>query len=359
MLRAGWFSCLLLLSGCDLLFKITHVDAVTPEVDAPSDAPSQCVGHGILKPCVNPIVDDAVTLKGSIDTDTDPRCVVLPQTDDVDLCALVGVNIMVQSTVAIGSRPLVLIALDSIDIQGAVDVSSRTATGRIGAGAQTKCSTGSGTNGNTGAGGGAGGSYGFIGGNGAAGQGGQSAGGLAGSALQPQTIHGGCPGQPGGVAAAATPAVAGAGGGAFYAIAVGTIQVGSVINASGGGGRGGGVKSGGAGGGAGGLIGLDAETITIAGQVFSRGGGGGGGGGGTSTGAPGADAPVFAGAVYGGIGGASGGTSGGDGADGGVGGIPGGTAVNGGGGGGGACGWIFLWGTATITGALKPPAITL
>jgi len=350
----------LLLGGCDQLFKLTHVDPVTPEIDAPIDAPSQCVGHGILTPCVDPRVDDVLTVAGDINTDMDPRCVIIPQTNDVELCALVAVNIAVQSTVATGSRPLVLIALDSIDITGTVDVSSRSATSRIGAGAQTKCSTGSGTDGTTGAGGGAGGSYGFTGGGGAAGQNGQSAGGLAGSALQPQTVHGGCPGQPGGIVGSETRSAAGAGGGAFYAIAVKAISVpsGAIINVSGGGGKGGGVKSGGAGGGAGGLIGLDAESILIAGQVFSRGGGGGGGGGSASMGGNGADAPVFSGAVLGGFAGASGGTSGGDGADGGIGGYPGPTAVNGGGAGGGACGCLCRRGTPMITGSLKPPATT-
>jgi hypothetical protein len=292
-----------------------------------------------------------------------------PLSGGTGYCVLAAGTITIGSQLsAVGTRPLVLVAADSIDVIGTLDVAShRAPMESIGAGADpigcsagTLPATSSGTSG-----GGAGGS--FIGKGGNGGNGGGASGGTGGArgnAVSLGTVlRGGCPGQDG---AGTGKGARGHGGGAVYMIAGRAITVHGGINAGGEGGAGGiGSNNGGGGGGAGGLIGFDAPTTIFmaTGVVIANGGGGGEGGGSSgANGAPGFDSDSNT-AVSGGSGGSSAGGDGGDGSAGAVGG-PGvigqdGSAANGGGGGGGGGGAGIIKGPpALLSGANVSPAAT-
>jgi hypothetical protein len=359
MMRGGAIAMTVLLTGCDLLFSIDHLDDADAGIGDGVSIDATCLGIGLLSGiCVEGGGDIALTT--AINTTGDGRCRKVPQDNGPTLCVIDGERISVSEFVQVtGDSPLVLIATKSVAITGAIDASSR--AGRVGAGAQLGCAGGVGTNGGTGGGGGAGGSFGFIGAGGAAGQQGgftTSPGGMAKPVVPQTAVVGGCGGGSGGVAGAASPAAPGAGGGAIYVIAGDMIHLAATasINASGGGGAGGTTAGGGgAGGGAGGFIALDAPMIVLDGLVFARGGGGGGAGGSSTGGYAGADPSSPTTGTPGGAAGANGGR-GGDGC-GAPAGQQGGNAYSsayGGGGGGGGCGRIRLYGTLTGMGTLNP-----
>jgi hypothetical protein len=341
----GVVVCLLGIASCDRVF-----------LGPPSpDAATTCHGTGLLSSvCIEAESGSMLVLRGIIDTSGGDCHLVQRQVVGPELCVLFASNISLGETfVAIGSRPLVLVATDTITVAHLLDVSS-TREGRVGAGAQSSCDGGAGTA-FTGGSGGAGGSFGFIG---AAGRDTAVEGGKPRRPTELADVRGGCAGGAGG---SMTSAVAGGdGGGAVYLIAANKIDVTTEgeIAAGGAGGAGGGLGNGGGGGGAGGLIALDAPTMTIAGSVFARGGGGGGGGGAVGNavaGEPGADPSTATGQTRGGAG-AGGGGTGGDGCGTTVGGIPGTPGGGGGGGGGGGCGIVRIYGQRAITGAVIPDA---
>lgn len=309
------------------------------------------------------------------------------------LCVIAASTIDVASGAAVrvvGSNPIVLVAVQTIQIDGTLDASSRVSDlpGATGAGARSAIACNAAgidgttsTNGINGGGGGgaAGGSFSGLGGAGGNGKG--QPGALHGSPAMPSSttaLVGGCPGGRGGHGNGNCPGVGvpcgggpgGNGGGAIYVIAGGSITVGGSIDASGQGGAGGtdgfNNSGGGGGGGTGGLIGLDAPHITVTGSVFANGGGGGGGGGSTEVdhGQAGTDPTASAVAAQGGTGGLDNGsgTAGGDGGAGSVGKtVPGtgkaGTQVDSaGGGGGGGPGLVRVFGVpaASVTGAISP-----
>jgi hypothetical protein len=348
----------LVLTGCDLMFGLDHLD----DRDAGGDGPTvdaTCLGSGLISQLCA-AGGGAVTLTTAINTTIDGRCRKVPQDIGPTLCVIDGETIVVSEYVRVtGDSPLVLLATKSIAITALLDASS--GASRVGAGAQLGCASMVGTNGGTGAGGGGGGSFGFIGGVGGFGQMGmfQTSPGGTGTAVVPQMgVYGGCGGGAGGIIMGGTAAAPGAGGGAIYVIAGDRIDIAATgsINASGAAGAGGGKGGGGAGGGAGGFIAIDAPTLVIEGAVFARGGGGGGGGGSTTAGGPGTEPTTATVQTPGGVAGTTGGGNGGAGC-----GAPLGTiggqamaAPYGGGGGGGACGRIRLYGTSTITGPINP-----
>lgn len=348
------------LAGCDALFGLDPLSPASGR-DAASDGTTidaPCLGTGMLTGLCIESSPGLLVLGGGIDTDTQP-CRAIAQNDHADLCVLEAVSIQVVAYAPVtGKRPLVLLAAKEIEIDAPLDASSKHGA-RIGAGAQTTCAGGQGTNGVTGAGGGAGGTFGWLGGPGGVGEATTATPRLGGSptSVVPQTaVYGGCGGGDGGVVSGAV-AVGGAGGGAIYAIAGERIHVTDrgMINASGAGGAAGLARNGGGGGGSGGFIALDAPEVVLDGPVFARGGGGGGGGGLTDGGQPGEDPTGALGQTHGGAPGTSG-SAGGDGCgapEGQVGGIVS-TATYGAGGGGGACGRIRIYGTRTGTGTVNP-----
>jgi hypothetical protein len=333
-----------------------------------------CYGTGLVRVCLPSAPTQALTIdrdlnpgSAELDTTNSPRCALV--SSGGEYCVLAATNIVVNSNFKVtGTRPLVLVASESIMLSARIDVGShRTEPEQIGAGADPAiCTAGSPP---SGGGGGAGG--GFVGTGGAGGTGGSSGvGGTPGAVNSDvKALRGGCPGQDG-----SGSAVAGGGhaGGAVFFIAGSSITVtsGGSVNAAGEGGGGGaqiaGEVSGGAGGGSGGMIGFDAPTITVEGLVFANGGGGGEGSAAASpiAGQDGAD-PIGISAALGGSGNTAFGGDGGDGSSGATNGLGGmgsnGTStggVVGGGGGGGGAGLILVRNGAILDLSKISPAPT-
>jgi hypothetical protein len=279
----------------------------TPSPDGPPPMPDaqNCFGVGIVKVCLQVQPAGSINLPGvmsTVDTTSSANCdQVVAQQGGPALCVIAAANItVVNGLIAIGTRPLVVIATDSITVNsnGKIDVSSPTGAGaRRGAGSNfDQCSrSDKGRNDSGGAGGGGGGSFGTVGGTGGTGDlnnsappGNTATGGNPGAASAPPTVlRGGCIGGAGGEGDNSDQSriggAAGDGGGAVYLIAGNRIAINGDIFASGGGGRvtsaPGGRQEGGGGGGSGGMIVLDAPTIQVQGRVVANGGAGGGGGG--------------------------------------------------------------------------------
>jgi hypothetical protein len=303
------------------------------------------------------------------------------QSGGPSLCIISGTMITVTAGAtarAVGANPLVLIATQSILIDGGLDASSHAGDIVLGAGARTAAECAAlGVDGPPGklinmnfygGGGAAGGSFGGAGGAGGSGGRGNIGHGTPAAQVAPRVLTGGCPGGRGGDGVnGGGGAVGGNAGGAIYLLAGGSISVTGKINASGAGGAGGatGVDSsgGGGGGGAGGMIGLEAPHVTVAGSLYANGGGGGGGGGGSpgDLGQPGSDPALAATVAIGGGGGNGGGGTGGTGAAAAQVGAVGGSATNinesAGGGGGGGAGVIRVFGVppASVGGSVSPP----
>jgi hypothetical protein len=279
--------------SCDPSPPDAHVQDVP---DAPSDELGPfCIGRGGLLPhiCLGATPTGsfgAADVVAPINTDTDARCqIVTLVAGDVCVIARDSITIPPAATLrAFGSKPLVLIGVAEITVAGIIDVSSTgNLASNLGAGRNwASCPTGTIP---TTQGGGAGGSFGGSGGLGGSGDGTGTGGGLSGNPAIPTSVRGGCPGQGGD---GSLSSLGGAGGGAVYLLSNQTVTVasGGGINASGAGGGGGGASAGGGGGGSGGLIAIDAATISDGGgYLMANGGGGGCGHAGSS---PGAGAPT-------------------------------------------------------------------
>jgi hypothetical protein len=233
-------------------------------------------------------------LTGTLDTGTSTKCLATQPAGwttrgQPESCFVVGTTVNIAGLDVTGTRPLVIVATDSITVSGLLDVASH-----VGAGTAPKAGPGSPFGGcvlplanptisNSGGGGGAGGSFMSRGAACGAGNNQQmgNTGGIAGNPLtqNPVALRAGCAGQAGGSGAAAG-GVGGAGGGAVYLVAGNTVTITDtgIINASGAGAAPAGNHGGGGGGGAGGMIVLAATSISAAnGKLLANGGGGGAG----------------------------------------------------------------------------------
>jgi hypothetical protein len=195
-------------------------------------------------------------------------------------------NLVVESNATlrvIGTKPLIVAAWGTIEIDGTIDVSSPTpaTTGQTpsngGAGADpAACAMstgGDGTYNQNAAGGGRGG--GFQGPGGLGGMTNVAPGGTKGAPVAvPHVVRGGCAGGSSGQAAIS---YGGLGGGAIDLSAQMTLTMAGAIKAGGGGGEAAqpGKQAGGGGGGAGGFVGLEALTLSLQSGVISANGGGG------------------------------------------------------------------------------------
>jgi hypothetical protein len=264
-------------------------------IDAPPDAfDPNCFGKSPFTVCLATSPSAPITLPTAVNTSANGNnnCSSIGgatgMVSGVEVCVIAGTSITVSGTLVgvFGSRPLVLVATDTITVSTtSFDITSRSSgTPSDGPNANPpQCNSDAtldGANANMGGGGGAGGTFGSKGGNGGTGANGNSAAGIAKD--PPSTfdvLRGGCPGGRGG-AGNSTKSNGGSGGGALYMVARTAIDVTGTINASGGGGFGGeGPRGGGGGGGSGGMIVLHAPTLSLgaASRVFANGGGGGGG----------------------------------------------------------------------------------
>ncbi|MBK7536579.1 MAG: hypothetical protein IPI49_14645 [Myxococcales bacterium] len=320
----------------------------------------------------------------TIDTSLDDDCARPPLVaEGSPYCIVAGTTLEIPADVtvrAIGTRPLVLLASQTITIDGTLDVSSSRevvippqAAEAIGAGGGTykgcqsfrRAPEGR----PAGGGAGAGGTFAALGGAGGDGNyediPARDLGGLTPFDPEPAPtlLRPGCRGQDGaGAALGARGGRGGPAGGAVYVAAKAGITINGTIAANGAGGMGGGAQAGGGGGGSGGMISLEAPTVARNGKLFANGGGGGEGGifaAGEVLGESGADGrqdTMFA------AGGAS--ALPGKGGDGGARSRPGGedgTFTNeAGAGGGGGIGVIRVLGATTLgPAAVESPAVTV
>jgi hypothetical protein len=313
-----------------------------------------CYGTGLAMPCFTAAPSTPVTISEPINTDTSSLC--QSTVGNSTWCVIAGSEVTIPDTISVtGSKPLVVVAVDKIDVTGSLSAASTRAGGEvIGASADySACDKGTPPTA-TSAAGGAGGSFGGNGGDGGDGVA-NSGHGAHGASQTPSMLRGGCSGQVGAAVAGGTGGAAGHGGGVVALVANGSITVEGVINASGEA-AGGGVhpSAGGGGGGAGGLIVLDAPTVSATGSIFTNGGGGGEASGVTGNdGANGNDPSVT------GAGPTAGAASGGQGGAGGVGTTAaqsgGSVAAHAGGGGGGSVGVIKLYRATSISGGTVTP----
>lgn len=346
-------SALLLDAGTDDAPEDGPADAAMITVDAPPDA-QMCFGAGLLRICLDalPTAPLSITANTTVDTATSPLCVGYSGTMEGALCVVAATTVTIDNTRRLrgtGAKPLVVLAIESIVVDGTIDVAAGAGANPATCVAPTAATSRQG---------GAGGSW-----QGRGGSGGGTETGLGPASAAATTtvaVRGGCRG---GNGAGSGVGSGGSGGGALYLIAP-TITINGTLNASGDPGGGATNSGGGGGGGAGGFIGLDAPTVTIAsgGRVFANGGGGGEGGtpnkdgiGGSTSGGPTSSA-------NGGSGGANHGGNGGSGSagtsltgnNGSAGGNCGRNGESGGGGGGGA-GFVYVFPAQTLGGSVAPP----
>ena len=339
--------------------------------DAGADTDGQfCYGSAPFSVCFAAVPTGTINIAMSTTFDTGTGVgngtqliCTTPMSGGAGYCVLAAATITIDAPLrAVGTKPLVLVAADSIDVPTSIDVGSRQPpTEPIGAGSApgAACTSGE-IPGNSG--GGAGGSFLGRGGTGGNGASATAGGGVPGVALDPpKVLRGGCPGQNGHAFVGADTGFGGHGGGAVFLIAGNSITVGGTLNAGGAGGGGGGnrgsdPRAGGGGGGAGGMIGLDAPHVMVTGTLIANGGGGGEGNGSANPGGSGMDADSTTAAAGGGNE-----TTGGDGGAGSSGaanssGLSGLNASGGGGGGGGGAGLILAPATAILGPSVSPAA---
>jgi hypothetical protein len=403
-------------SGCRGLLGIG--DAVVIDLDAPPatsdapavadalDAPAACTAWQLagLDACAFPPSAPLVLSGGAYTYDTrtaggtlsgptgdvlsSPYMIAPADGTPTAVLSIEALTISAGTTITVtGPKPLLVLAWSTLEIDGALDASSRRQAMQIGAGANEGCTTLSGAPGSDAAAAGSGGSGGGGGGGaqGAGAVGGDGGrivvGGGAGGAAAAAAFRGGCPGGASGTAGhgATLPATSGsfalggAGGGAVRMIAHDQITLGSaaIVSANGAAGAGAPLQSacGGGGGGAGGYLGFEAPVVMIDGTVTANGGAGGGGGGPTDLGHDGEDgAPSLIAARGGGGSATACGRPGGDGSDAtSLDGHRGASfapadcaATGGGGGGGGAAGFLVVASpafTATASSTISPPVL--
>lgn len=257
-------------------------DAADPDgfvADGPLPDGAQCVGTQPMDFCYSaPLTPVLVS-----PFDTDNQCPLVQDKGGREVCVVQGSTVTVPSgnLQFTGSRPLVLVGTELVQIDGVIDLSG--SVERRPAGSQPsafgECRIAGIGMGRSGAGGG-----GFVNQGGAGG----GMGGMGGGIPTTSGVRGGC------IGGFAGGSKGGHGGGALYVVSAAIVISGSGgVNASGGGGSGGGLGSGGAGGGSGGYIGFDAPIFSTVGHVTATGGGGGGGGCADTVGDPG-ETPLVA-----------------------------------------------------------------
>ncbi|HEY5928490.1 MAG TPA: hypothetical protein VIV11_42680 [Kofleriaceae bacterium] len=264
-------------------------------IDAP-DGGNGCVGSGVFEICPMGAATGTKMLSGPIDTNG-TMChstQLWAGGGQTTSCFIVAAMITVQNVTVTGSRPLVLVASNEINVTGHLDAASHVSPASTGPGLPaTPCGTfAAAPQSDSGAGGGAGASFAMIGGKG--GNGGSGNNGAANEGLAyntfltapPGLFRAGCDGQTGATGNGGG-GMGGRGGGAVM-LAAPTIQLGAaaIINASGAGGQQALKAAGGGGGGSGGMILMHATTfsITSGAIVLANGGSGSSGGDGNNSG---------------------------------------------------------------------------
>jgi hypothetical protein len=295
----GWVVLLALLVGCSFVPPGTRPDGDPPPDMDPNCTPWTTRGGHIPNVCATQpgdgwqvsdqiVVSTYNTDDGVYDQGPAPLSYLLDQdtSQNLKLRVISVRNFTVPQNVTlrvIGRHPLAVLSWESINVAGAIDVSSQRTFVDLGAGANRPgCDPGDPGQGDILAGGGGGGGNNQNGRNGGAGN--QlnppgNAGGTPGGSIPRLEgyLVGGCPGGAGG----GTGGPGGAGGGAVLLAAKEAITIGGLARIHAGGMGGGGAlgNGGGGGGGSGGFIGLDAPMVTaMDGAVLAANGGAGGAG---------------------------------------------------------------------------------
>jgi len=321
-------------------------------IDAPADA-NLCF-DGFPRICLAALPTTPLAIATGLVINTDERsgCAETTQGTGTGVCVVAATTINVATGItlrATGAEPLVLLASESIEINGLVSVVGLGSAGADSADCGTVVAPLEGSGG-----GGAGGSFGGSGGRGGATQ--INPGGLPAPAITatPTALRGGCNGHVAGRAYGGAGGRGGHGGGAVALIAP-TIAILGRVDASGTSGAGGtDGDAGGGGGGSGGMIALSG-VLSIGGYVTAQGGAGGGGSSDSSPGMPGGAAPAPGSPAPGGDCAQPG--NGGRGGDGGTladAGSGQDTTGTGGGGGGGGAGVVIVIGPITVPGLIVP-----
>jgi hypothetical protein len=282
-------------SGCDAAVTPAACWIMTPS-NIKSDA-CDTPGVGTLH----------ISATQALSTDDCTGGTVLKQLRGPDLCVIKRAQIIVDAGAYVtfpGLRAPVLVATDSLQIAGTLDVSART---RVAQGGSTFDQL-AGRGADVTTVGGGGGGHALRGGNSGQADGGDPIDDVAGVPLIPGGWGGGAGCTD---VLCSTGVLGGAGGGAIQLVACGELVLGDTVAIRAGGGGGWGGLSdllsgtGGGGGGAGGTILVEANTIALGAHAVlsANGGGGGGGGGDVSAGEDGHDSTNDASAAPGGMGG--------------------------------------------------------
>ena len=122
--RAGWIAFALI--GCRVGFDEVPPDGSVDAIDAMPDA-AGCFGSQV-KVCFDVLPRGPVMLDADTDIDTE-RSPLCDQHNDrmVEFCVVAGTDFTLSSGAMIrghGKKPLVLLAMNTIDVKGAIDVSS-------------------------------------------------------------------------------------------------------------------------------------------------------------------------------------------------------------------------------------------
>nr|WP_316629175.1 hypothetical protein [uncultured Brevundimonas sp.] len=319
----GLLIAMIALSGCARFEPVSVVaDAGVPDgpwmpLHVPDDLPAPRESVTISGQALHRYDTDLQSFVSGGTSPTNPIRTTITQEDNTELLVWSVLELRVEENAALrveGSRPLLIVAKELVDIKGNIDASSTKNYSQVGAGANRPGCAEAQLGDDDGGGGAGSGGGGFQGTGGSGGDGdaddsngdGQAPGG-AGGAPQgvPEIISGGCPGTIGAsnISIQGGPGgLGGDGGGAIEIVSYISIAISGELDSCGEGGRGALPFGGAGGGGSGGYIGLDAPLITLdAKAILAANGGGGGEGGGTSNagsdgqdGYPGSD-PAFGG----------------------------------------------------------------
>lgn len=224
--------------------------------------------------CDNAATSDlTVAVDTIIDTSNATNCNggLVAQAGAREICVVHHGNVSIQSGVTLtftGSRPVALVADDTLSVDGVIEVGATGTVDGPGGGVTT---SGGNESANDGGGGAGFATAGAPGGSQTVDGGGVNGGAIGTDPSSTSVLVGG---------SRASDATAGGGGGALSVISCrGTVTISGTIASGGGGGLGGpvGATAAGFGGGSGGYVALEGRMIVLTGQLFANGGGGGSG----------------------------------------------------------------------------------
>ena len=129
-MRVAPIAVVVVATGCQAVFGL---DDPLPRADAAIDAPPRLCWGTDIEVCLPEPATGAIVLSGPLDTTGSPMCVP----SIVAFCAIAADRITIATALAVtGARPLVLIANDTIAIDGTLDVASHAEPRKSGPGVE-------------------------------------------------------------------------------------------------------------------------------------------------------------------------------------------------------------------------------